>query len=231
MSERIIAVIPARGGSKGIPGKNIKDFCRKPLIAWTIEQAKSTSAIDNVYVSSDSSEIIQIAESYGAEIIRRPNNISGDTATTESALAHALVEVGPDIGAVMLLQPTSPLRKPDDLAKSIELFQSSNFDSLFSGAELQDFLIWKKSKSGALESINYDHKNRGRRQEREVEFVENGSIYISKPELITTSDNRLGENIGVYLMDFWQSFELDDIEEWDFLEVLYRHYLADADGL
>jgi len=228
MSGRIIAIIPARGGSKGITGKNIKDFCGKPLIAWTIEQALSTSTIDNVYVTSDSSDIIRIAEKYGARIIRRPDDISGDTATTESALAHALTEVGPDVGAVVLLQPTSPLRKPNDLANCIEQFRSSDFDSLFSGAELEDFLIWKKNAKGILESINYDYKNRGRRQDREVEFVENGSIYISKPDLITNSNNRLGIDVGIYLMEFWQSFELDDIEDWNFLEVLYRYYLSNA---
>ena len=223
--QNIVALIPARGGSKGIPDKNIKSFCNKPLIAWTIEQALATESIDDVVVTSDSPAILEIAEHYGANTILRPGSISGDTATTESAIIHALGELDTFIDTVVLLQATSPLRKTDDLEKAITTFFSSNYDSLFSGAILEDFLIWKINSDKKLESLNYNHLDRGRRQDREVEYVENGSLYIFEPGLIKENNNRLGSSIGIYLMDFWQSYEIDAPEDWDLLEILFKHYL------
>ena len=227
MYEKVIAIIPARGGSKAIPKKNIRIFCGKPLIAWTILQAKETPEIDSVYVSSDSDEILQIVEGYGAKKIRRPDAIAGDKATSESAIDHALkfLEISPEI--ILMLQPTSPLRKPDDLSNAIRQFRHEQWDSGFSGALLEDFLTWRKNGAGEYESINYDYRNRGRRQDRQHEFVENGSIYLFKPEILIKNGNRLGGKIGVYLMDFWQSFELDKPEDWDFLETLFQHYLKE----
>lgn len=226
MPEKVIAIIPARGGSRGIPKKNIQNFCGKPLIAWTILQAKGTPEIDGVYVSSDSDEILQIAEGYGAKKIKRPDVIAGDKATSESAVEHALksFKILPEI--ILMLQPTSPLRKPDDLSKAIRQFSLEKWDSGFSGAILEDFLTWRKNHAGEYESINYDYQNRGRRQDRQHEHVENGSIYLFNPEILIKNGNRLGGKIGIYLMDFWQSFELDKPEDWDFLETLFNHYLG-----
>lgn len=224
MSEKIIAIIPARGGSRGIPKKNIRNFYGKPLIAWTILQAKRTPEIDGVYVSSDSDEILQIADGYGAKRIKRPDTIAGDKATSESTIEHALkaLKISPEV--ILMLQPTSPLRKPDDLSKAIRQFHLEQWDSGFSGAILEDFLTWRRNNAGEYESINYDYHNRGRRQDRQPEYVENGSIYLFKPEILIKNGNRLGGKIGIYLMDFWQSFELDKPEDWDFLETLFKHY-------
>lgn len=220
-----IAIIPARGGSKGIPNKNIKNFLGKPLIYWTIRAAKISKSINKVYVSSDSDEILKIASTYGADVIKRPKKISGDKATTESAMIHLLSEISNiNLKSICLLQPTSPLRLDYDIDNAYNVFFSEKYSSLFSGAELEDFLIWKKNKKNIFKSINYDYKNRGRRQDRELEFVENGSIYISKPSLLK-KNNRLGGKIGFYKMHFWQSFELDNIEEWPLLEIMYKNYI------
>jgi CMP-N,N'-diacetyllegionaminic acid synthase len=219
---KVFAVIPARGGSKGFPGKNIIDFCGKPLIAWSIEQALETKEIDSVYVTSDSDEILSVARGYGAKVIVRPAEISGDTATSESAVEHALKILGrSNADAIILMQPTSPLRKPDDLGKAVNQFVSENLDSLFSGAVLEDFLIWERKGEG-FQSFNYDYKNRGRRQERLPQYVENGSFYISKPDHYVNNNNRLGGKIGVYLMDFWQSFEVDTPDDLKLMQVLFE---------
>ena len=139
----IDAIILARGGSKGIPKKNLKLFCRKPLIAWTILQAKLSKKINNVFVSSDSSEILNISKKYGAKVIKRPANISGDKAKSESAILHALTVIGDNQKGIVMLEPTAPLRSPEDLDECINIFSKENWDSGFSGAYLADFLIWK----------------------------------------------------------------------------------------
>lgn len=206
----VVAIIPARSGSKGIKDKNIIDFCGKPLLAWSIQQAKYSKRIDAVYVSTDGRKIAEVAKEYGAEVIVRPDNISSDYATSESALLHALSEIEKKekIDAVVFLQATSPLRKCGDIDAAIEKFVSDELDSLFSVAVLDDYCIWKK-RDGQLSSLTYDYKNRGRRQEREPYYLENGSIYIFKPEVIKKYNNRLGGKMGMYEMPISQSFEID----------------------
>ena len=222
MSNKVVAIIPARGGSKGIPRKNILEFCGRPLIAWSILQAVNTPEIDAVYVTSDDDEILDIATSYGVQKIERPDEISGDTSTSESAIAHALQGIEPAPAIILMLQPTSPLRKPDDLSSAVRQFKTEMWDSGFSGAVLEDFLIWKRKPGEVMESINYDYKNRGRRQDREHEYVENGSIYLFKPEILAKNNNRMGGKIGIYLMDFWQSFEIDEPGDWELIEILFK---------
>lgn len=219
---KTIAIILARGGSKGIPKKNIIDFCGKPLIAWSILQAINTPEIDKVFVSSDSDEILNVAKEYGADIIKRPNEIAGDTATPESAIEHVLKIIGFSPEIVIMIQATSPLRKPDDLSRAIKQFNIEKWDSAFSGAILTDFLIWKRDRNGILSSINYDYRKRGRRQDREHQFVENGSFYIFRTNTFISNGNVLYGNIGILLMDFWQSFELDTPEDIDLVKTLFN---------
>ena len=157
--KNVIAIIPARGGSKGIPKKNLIDFCGKPLVAWSIIQAQMAPQIKSVYVTSDSDEILECAETYNAIGIKRPAEIAGDTATSESAILHAFYQISGRIDAVVFLQPTSPLRKPDDIPKALDVFFNCDYDSLFSACELHDFLIWEKNERGTLKSLNYDYQN------------------------------------------------------------------------
>ena len=217
-----IAIIPARGGSKGIPKKNIINFCGKPLIAWSILQVLNTPEIDSVFVSSDSDEILNIAKKYGAEQIKRPVQISGDEASSESAVVHALKVIGGHIETIVMPQVTSPLRKLNDLSRAVRQFKKEGMDSFFSGSILGDFLIWQKDPSGILNSFNYDYAKRGRRQDRKPQFLENGSFYIFKPEIILKTGNRLGGDIGIFLMDFWQSFEIDSTEDIEMVSMLFN---------
>ena len=227
VSKKIITIIPARGGSKGIPNKNIINTSGKPLIAWTIEQSIKTKSIYKTYVSTNDNQIADISKRYGAEIIWRPEEICGDTATSESAILHALdylkeeQELEPDY--VVFLQATSPLRKKDDIDNAIEMIINENSDSLLSVVNSHCF-IWGKNQSG-LKSINYDYKDRKRRQEFNKQYQENGSIYIVKPNILQKCNNRLGGKICVYVMDYWQQFEIDSRDDLELCEMIFNKYL------
>jgi N-acylneuraminate cytidylyltransferase len=223
----VSAVILARGGSKGIPNKNIIDFCGKPLIAWTIKQCLSSKHISEVCVSSDSQNILDIAERYGAKTIKRPDDISGDFATSESAWIHSIkiIEKDNNIDFVFAPQITSPLRETQDIDNAIELFQREKYDSIFSSSIVEDLFFWKKDKRHKLQSVNYDYLNRQRRQEIQEQIIENGSFYIFKPKTIKKYNNRLGGKIGHSQMEFWKVFEIDNLEDVRICSMLMRQFL------
>lgn len=216
-----IAVIPARGGSKGLRGKNIYPVAGHPLLAWTIRQAQQSERIDRIFVSTDDPDIASVATVYGAEVIERPTELSGDRATSESALLHALDllegETGIQVGLVVFLQATSPLRKPGDIDRAIERFEAEGADSLISVTKLDDLTLWERQAHG-WESVNFDYRNRGMRQERAPQYIENGSIYLVTPDVLRSRKNRIGCKLAVYEMEFWQTWEIDTVEEIDLIE-------------
>ena len=220
-----IAIILARGGSKGIPNKNIKSFLGKPLLAWTIIQAMISKNISKVYLSSDSEKILKIGKKYNAITIKRPKNISGDKAKSEEAVLHVLDNINYIPDAVVMLEPTAPLREPWDIDIGVESFYKDNLDTGFSGAILEDFLIWKENKRKKLTPINYNFKKKVPRQDREPEIVENGAIFIFKPSAIKKYNNRFGGKIGFFVNKFWQSFEIDNIDDWKFVKFVFEKYL------
>jgi N-acylneuraminate cytidylyltransferase len=223
VQQQVICLIPARGGSKGIPLKNIQLLGGKPLVAHSIEQARQCPAITRVLVSTDHPEIAQVARQYGAQVIDRPAAISNDTATSESALLHALDHLRdqeafePDL--VVFLQPTSPLRQPRDIAGALQTFEQEQVDSLFSACPLHSF-VWRRT-DGRLESHTYDYQHRQRRQDAAEDFLENGSIYIFKPWVLRQLGNRLGGKIGIYLMEVYDSFQVDTPEDLELLQILF----------
>jgi len=219
-----VTIIPARGGSKGIPRKNLIDVGGKPLIAHTIEHARSAPSVQRVIVSTDDDEIARVAAMFGAEIIRRPAEISGDTARSETAIVHVLEELSsreryePDL--VVFLQATSPLRTPDDVQASIDLLVRENADSLFSACRFDGFLWRREGERWA--SVDFDYERRPRRQDRPEEVMENGAIFVFKPWVLQKYDNRLGGKIAAYLMPAVNSLELDHLEDVE----LIRHLMA-----
>ncbi|MCK4996957.1 acylneuraminate cytidylyltransferase [Candidatus Pacearchaeota archaeon] len=226
-NKKIVAVIPARGGSKGIPRKNIKMIMGKPLIAWTIEQAKGSKYIDEVYVSTDDSEIKSISERFGAEIINRPENISGDTASTESALLHVSEALNEDYDIMALFQCTSPMRYSSQIDEAIEKMVGTKSDSLLTGYE-NDSFYWNNDGN----SMNYDFLKRPRRQDKEWEFVENGSFYLTEKEILLTVKNRLGGKVSQYLMPKWMSFEIDEPFDFELIEILMKKkFLINQDDI
>jgi len=221
---KVVCIIPARGGSKSIPKKNIIDFSGKPLIAWTIEQAKASQLISDVYVSSDSKEILKIADSYGADTILRPEEISDDNASSESALLHALIQINERPDLVVFLQTTSPLRKANDIDNAIRKLNEDNADSLFSLVETQEF-IWEKIEEG-FRPLTFDLENRcGHRYLKRL-YYENGSIYVFRPEVLEKYNNRLGGKISVYLMESWQRSDIDDWETFDWCQWLFKKHFS-----
>lgn len=216
-----VAVIPARGGSKGLRKKNIYPVAGRPLLAWSILQAAGSRKVDRVFVSTDDTDIAAVARAYGAGVVERPAELSGDNATSESALLHAVDvlerEHGIPVGLVVFLQATSPLRKPGDIDRAIDCFAADNADSLISVTRLDDLTLWEKREHG-WQSVNFDYRNRGMRQDRPPQYVENGSIYLVTPDVLRTFGNRIGRNLSVYEMEFWQLWEIDTIEEVDLIE-------------
>lgn len=221
----IVAIIPARGGSKGIPKKNILNFCGKPLISWTIEEVLGSKLINDVYVSSDADDILEISKNYGAKVIKRPRTIARDNSTSEEALKHAIAfirkKVKEKIDIVVFCQATSPLRTSEDIDNAIKYFISTQADSLFSAVILESLYTWRKQKRELI-SVSYDYKNRVRRQERPPLYLENGSIYIFKPEVLVKYNNRLGGKISMYIMDYWKSFDIDTIEDVEVCKYFMR---------
>lgn len=179
---RVIGLILARGGSKGVPFKNIRNFCGKPLIARTIEIAKKSKFLSDIYVSTDSLLISKISKLYGAEVINRPNDISTDTSTSVSGIIHALKYIKeihnfiPDI--IVLMQCTAPFFSNDDIDGVINKMIQEEADSTIAVIPFNHFL-WKQDKYQAF-AINHDGKIRKRRQDSEKQYLETGSIYAMK---------------------------------------------------
>lgn len=225
---KIICIIPARGGSKGIPKKNLIDFCGKPLLQWTIDQAKGSKLINDIIVSSDDSEILKLALNCGVLDYKRPKEISGDGSTSEEALNFTLFGYkkrhnSPDL--IVFLQATSPLRTYLDIDNAINELIKNNYDSLFSACPIRDFLVWEKTQQEGLRPLNHQSYNRLRRQDITETYVENGSIYVFKPEILLKHNNRLGGKIGMYVMDKWKIHEIDDIEDLHLCEFLMKKHL------
>jgi N-acylneuraminate cytidylyltransferase len=230
MTSEIVAIIPARGGSKGLTRKNIIDFCGKPLVAWSIEDAKKSKYINKVYISTDDDKITKIAFNFGAEVINRPAEISGDTATSESALMHVIKSQKlTECEYIVFLQATSPLRETTGINQAIELIKSENADSLFSSCYVGEMNLWRE-KNGTFASINYDYKNRLRRQDAEKvygkQYHENGRFYIFKPKGFIENNNRLFGKIITYVQEDWKWPQIDSMNDFFVCEKVFREHLA-----
>ena len=220
--KKIVAFIPARGGSKGIPNKNIKDFAGKPLMVHSIEYALKSKLVNEVMVSTDDSKISKISKDAGASVMKRPPKLCTDTATTESAIEHYLhsSKVKPDI--IILLQVTSPLRPKGSLDEALRHFQKGGYDSLLSICSTHRFFWQVKDDNTA--SAEYDYLNRPRRQDMKLEdvrFIENGSLYIFSHAHFEKTGNRLGGKIGFVEWPEDCNIEIDTITDFKILEGIF----------
>lgn len=219
-SRKILAVIPARGGSKGLPGKNIRDLAGKPLIAHTIEAAKKSRFVDRVVVTSDDEEILAVAKTWGAEILKRPSELAADQTPMPPVLVHALDTLGqeqyhPDL--VLLLQPTCPARTEKHIDEAVAHFLANDFDSLISV-----LLLYKHRYEIAdgkyLTPLLSERQNR---QERQPVVLENGVIYLSRAELVQQG-KIIGGKIGHYPMHLADSVNIDSLEDFLYAERLIK---------
>ena len=220
-----IAFIPVRCGSKSIPFKNIKLFCGKPLVYWSLLALQNSKNIDTVYLATDCNEIKQVVNSFNfskVEVYDRDPNNSTDTATTESVMLEFInSKKFSDEDLFLLVQATSPLMQTKDVDGSINQFQIKNCDSLLTCVRTKRF-FWNDKNI----PINYDYKNRPRRQDFEGLLMENGALYMSTVGEIKDCQNRLSGNISVYEMDECTAVELDEDDDWVIAEsLMYKNIL------
>jgi CMP-N,N'-diacetyllegionaminic acid synthase len=210
-SARVICVIPARGGSKRVPEKNLTMVAGKPLIVHTIDHALAAQTVGRVIVSTDSEEIADVAAQRGSEVVRRPIAISGDQASSEDAILHVLDELDRNEGftpdLIVFLQCTAPVRAPKNIDEAVHKLNAEGADSLLSVVQKKMFL-WAIS-DGRPEPINYEVDARPRSQEMAPIYVENGSIYVLKPAILRTHNNRLGGKVSVYVMPDEATIDVD----------------------
>lgn len=211
---KYLIVIPARGGSKGIPHKNIYPIAGKPLLEYAIESMGGVKYEGDLVVSTDDTEIAKVANKYEKVfVIERPADISGDTARTEDALIHAAEymkeKYGKEYDAIVTLQATSPLRKSETIQKFLKAFEDmlENYDALLTLTEdRSDF--WIQKEDGSFERQNPSAPRR--RQERKPLYIENSAIYVTKTESLLKNRSVLGEHVNGYVIDAEESVDINE---------------------
>ncbi|PRB09961.1 acylneuraminate cytidylyltransferase [Microbacterium sp. MYb62] len=224
-----VAIIPARGGSKQVPRKNLERVGGVPLVERAVRAAAAASGIDLVVVSTDDEEIAAVAAAAGARVVRRPAELSGDTATSESAILHALDELeagGLRVEIVAFLQATSPFIPRDALAAAVEDVRADRADSVFSAQETFGFL-WREDEGGAAVAINHEAARRLRRQDREPHHLETGAFYVFRAAGFRESRHRFFGRIRLAPVPGWTAIEIDDEDQLRVARALAaRHEVA-----
>ncbi|HIP55465.1 MAG TPA: acylneuraminate cytidylyltransferase family protein [Arcobacter sp.] len=212
-----LAIIPARGGSKRLPRKNVLNLNGKPLIAWSIKAGLNSKYIDELVVTSDDDEILEISKKYGANIIKRPYKLANDTATTIDAVKHTIDSIDKIYDYIVLLQSTSPLRTSQHIDEAIELLSKKNADAVISVCEMEHSPLWCNTlpKDGSMVGFLKEEVLNKRSQDLEKYYRLNGTIYICDTNrLLEENSFFLKDKIFAYVMDRESSVDID--EEIDF---------------
>lgn len=210
-------IIPARGGSKRIPNKNIKDLNGKPLISYSIEA--SLDVTDDVYVSTDSEEIAEVASFFGAKVINRPCEISTDTSKTEETIIHFLNNI-PDVDEFACVQPTTPMIKPSELREGFGLL--TEYDSVISVKEMTEYL-W----SNSAKPINFQVGFRRRTQDMNRIYSETGGFYITTKKKFLRKNCLYNGKVGFVIMPKIACFEIDTEEDWELVSICMKEHEHD----
>ena len=216
-----IALIPARGGSKGIPRKNIRELCGKPLIAWSIEAAQKSKYIDRIIISTEDQEIADVARSYGAEVpFLRPVELAQDDSLGITPVIHAL-EQFPEVEQVLLLQPTSPLRTTADIDGIVKMCQEAQAPAAVSICEPSKHPNWMFScgKDGTLSPFT-DNPISTLRQDLPKVYTLNGALYLAKTDWIQQNRSFLSPQTLGYVMPPERSADIDTLLDWEWVELL-----------
>jgi len=225
--KKILAIIPARGGSKGLPRKNIKNLAGKPLIAWTIESALKSRYLDRVIVSTEDKEIAKIARRYGAEVIERPKKLATDKAETIKVIFHVLRSLKkenytPEI--IILLQPTSPLRSMNDVDKAIEYFLKNGCESVVSVYEFEHSPYWTfEIKKRYLTPIFGWKYFKIRRQDLPKIYIPNGAIFIADVEILEKYKSFYTHKTLPYIMPVERSVDIDNEIDFKLAELILQN--------
>lgn len=228
--KRFLGVIPARGGSKGLPRKNITSLCGRPLIHWTIEQAKAAKLLDRVIISTDCPEIAEIARDAGADVpFLRPPELAQDNSSVVDAVVHALGALDESFDGFCLLEPTSPLRKNGDIDAGIQLLvdEWENTDAVISAGEphLENPYLCKSiSPTGYLESI-MPQSLTAQRQELPRAYFPYGVFYGLNVQTFLKCRTFYPSRIRPYLVERWQNYEINDVIDLITIEAIMKNYL------
>ena len=223
-NKTFLAIIPARGGSKRLPRKNVLDLNGKPLIVWSINAAKKSQYIDEIIVTSDDEEILKIAHSNNIKTIKRPDELASDTTTTFDAIKHT-IENTEHYDFIILLQPTSPLRNEKHIDESLEYLISKSADAIVSVCKTEHSPLWCNTlpdDRSMNNFINKDIKN-SRSQNLQPYYRLNGALYICKTEKLLQNESfMVNDKIFAYLMDKSLSVDVDDDIDFALAEILFR---------
>ena len=222
---RIVAVIPARSGSKGVKDKNIRTLAGVPLITHTVRAAMSSSLIARTIVTTDSEKIAAIASANGAEIpFIRPAELSDDDSTTNEVVAHLISELGFKNELLVLLQPTSPLRLAHHIDEAIQKFIAGDYKSLVSICEIEKSPFWQYwIEDDELRPILENKDVSSLRQHQRKAYSPNGAIYIVEAKHFAMMNKFIGVRTGHYVMDKKSSFDIDDLLDFEICEYLMRY--------
>ncbi len=238
-NKKILALIPARGGSKGIPGKNIKNFNGKPLIAWTIEEAKKSKYLDKIVVSTDSGAIADIAVKYGAEApFIRPGGLASDNANMMDVVLHCInffQDTGDNYDIIVLLQPTSPLRRADDIDGAIEFFIEKNANAVLGvvACDHPPQLAGILPKDLSMNNFVQGNSGNKNRQELRAYYRVNGALYLADIDFILRKRDWYGAKTFAYIMKKERSADIDDLFDFMLAEFVMKAQgpLGMGDGL
>lgn len=224
----ILAIIPARSGSKGLPDKNIKELNGKPLLAYTIEAAQKTKAIDEIFVSTDSETYKEIAEAYGANVpFFRSNMLATDTASSWDVVKEAVIEyekLEQRFDICLLLQPTSPLRTEKDILNALEIFIKKDANTVVSVCETEHSPLWENTLPEDSNMSNFFDKGivGKRRQDLPTYYRINGAVYIVRVQHLMASSEIYDDQSFAVIMDKKSSIDIDDWFDFMIAEVLIK---------
>lgn len=218
----VVAIIPARGGSKGVPRKNLREVAGIPLIVRAVRACRDAAAIDEVVVTTDDAEIAAAARAAGARIVERPADLAGDTASSESALLHALDALEADgvaADTVVFVQATSPFIASADLDRAVAAVRDEGYDSAFSAFETYAF-VWRRTAEGTASAVGHDAAKRPRRQDREPHYQETGAFYAFSAEGFRAARHRFFGRIAIVEVGEASALEIDDVVQLEMASAL-----------
>ncbi len=226
--KKYLAIIPARGGSKRLPRKNLLPLQGKPLIVWTIESALQSAYIDDICVTSDDNEVLKIVRNTGCLVLERPDYLASDTATTFDAVKHAIENLSENYEYIVLLQPTSPLRTAKHIDEAIDLLNTKSADAIISVCAMEHSPLWSNTLPNDGSMVGFlSNEVLQRSQDLETYYRLNGVLYICKTQSLLQEETFfISDNIFAYVMDEDSSVDIDTVRDFEYSSWLMERRLT-----